>query len=259
MATPLALRVTAGRARAYGRTWRSSVATTFVTPVLVLVAMGLGLGSLVDGGDRTDVLGGMAYLDFLAPGLLAAAGMQLAAGEAAWPVRLGMKWERTYVAALATPIRPQDLVVGGLLWTLVRVVLGASAFAAVMVLFGVGTPTGALLALLPVALTGLAFAAPIMGYTAAFDHDIAVVSLFRFGLVPLYLFSGTFFPIAQLPEVLRPVARATPLWHGVEMTRAAALGGQPDLSWWVHVSYLAAWALIGLWLAIAVFRRKLRA
>jgi lipooligosaccharide transport system permease protein len=258
MARPLALRVTAARADAYRRTWRSSVATTFITPVLVLLAMGLGLGTLVDGGRDPQALGGLPYLDFLAPGLLAATAMQLAAGEAAWPVRLGMKWERTYHAALATPVRPRDLVVGGLLWTGVRVVLGCSVFALMMLLFGVGSPLGALLSLVPCALIGFAFAAPIMGYVAGADSDMATVSLFRFGVVPLFLFSGTFFPISQLPELLQPLAQATPLWHGVELTRAAVLGGDPAAGVLVHGAYLLVWAVGGTVLSVWLFGRKLR-
>lgn len=258
MARPLALRIAAGRADAYRRTWRSSIPTTFITPVLVLVAMGLGLGTLVDGSQREDALGGLPYLQFLAPGLLAATGMQLAAGEAAWPVRLGMRWERTYHAALATPVRPGDLVIGGLLWTLARVVIGGSVFAAVMLLFGVGTPAGAASALAPVALTGMAFAAPIMGYVAAMESDIAVVSLFRFGIVPLFLFSGTFFPISQLPDVLVPLAYATPLWHGVELTRAAALGMAPAAPWSVHAAYLLTWSVVGSVVSVRVFEWRLR-
>jgi lipooligosaccharide transport system permease protein len=258
MARPLALRVAAGRADAYRRTWRSSAATTFITPVLMLVAMGLGLGTLVDGGRGPGALGGLPYLDFLAPGLLAATAMQLAAGEAAWPVRLGMKWLRTYHAALATPLRPRDLVLGGLMWAGVRVLLGGAVFAAVMLVFGVGSPAGAVLSLLPVVLLGLAFAGPIMGYTAAADTDIAVVSLFRFGIVPLFLFSGTFFPISQLPDILRPIAYATPLWHGVELIRAAVLGLAPAAPWGLHAGYLLAWAVVGSLVAVVVFERRLR-
>lgn len=258
MARPLLLRVTAGHAAAYARMWRTSAATTFVTPVLILVAMGLGLGTLVDGGQDPQALEGLPYLDFLAPGLLAASAMQLAAGEAAWPVRLGMKWERTYHAALATPIRPADLVLGGLLWTSVRVLLGTTAFAVVMLLFGVGTPAGAALALLPAVLLGLAFASPIMGYVAAMDSDIAVVSLFRFGIVPLFLFSGTFFPISQLPEALRPLAYATPLWHGVELVRAAVLGLSPTFPWWAHVGVLVGVAGVGLLVTLRLFAWRLR-
>ncbi len=258
MVTPLPLRVAEGRADVYRRTWRSSIATTFVNPVIVLVAMGLGLGTLVDRGQDPQALEGLTYLEFLAPGLLAASAMQLAAGEGAWPVRLGIRWLRTYHAALATPVRPQDLVVGGLLWTVVRVLLGGAVFAVVMLVFGVGAPAGALLAMIPVALIGLAFAAPIMGYTAALNSDIAVVSLFRFGIVPLFLFSGTFFPISQLPDVVRPVAYVTPLWHGVELTRAAVLGSAPAASWALHVAYLAAWAVVGCFFAIRVFERRLR-
>jgi lipooligosaccharide transport system permease protein len=252
----VALRVLEGYARTYRRTWKGSVATTFVAPVLFLAAMGLGLGSLVDrGGDAA--LPTASYLAFLAPGLLAASAMQTAATDTTWPVMAGIKWLKTYHAALATPVGPRDLLTGHLAWVLVRVLFAAAVFAAVMVAFGAAPPARAALAVLPATLTGLAFASLITAFSASRDNEYALASLHRFGVVPLYLFSGTFFPVEQVPELLQPLAYVSPLWHGVELTRAAALGTAPAWSAAVHVGILVAAAVAGFPLAVRALTRRL--
>lgn len=257
MAVPMVWRVFEVHAKQYSRIWRSSLSTTFLNPVLFLLAMGVGLGSLVDTGDGTAVLG-VAYLTFLAPGLLAATTMQTAAGDSAWPVMAGIKWIRTYHAALASPISVQDLVFGHLAWLIARLFLTATVFAFVMVFFGATSISQAFLSIPPAVLTGLAFGAAITAFTVRLKKDQALVSLFRFGIVPLFLFSGTFFPIEQLPTFMQPIAYATPLWHGVELTRGAALGIATTLPWFWHVGYLVVLAAIGTYLAITGFRKQLR-
>lgn len=253
---PPAVRVVEGYARTYRRTWKGTAVTTFVSPVLFLAAMGLGLGTLVDRGGGAAVPA-ETYLAFLAPGLLAASAMQTAATDTTWPVMAGIKWLKTYDAALATPVSPSDLMAGHLGWVLVRVTFASVVFAAVMVAFGAAGPLGAAVAVLPAALTGLAFASLITAFTASRKNEYALASLFRFGVVPLFLFSGTFFPLEQVPELLRPIAYVTPLWHGVELTRAAALGGAPALPALVHVAVLVACAAAGFPLAVRALTRRM--
>jgi lipooligosaccharide transport system permease protein len=256
MAAP-ALRVLEAQARAYRRTWKGSVVTTFLNPVLFLLAMGVGLGTLVDRGQGTAALAGGSYLAFLAPGLLAATTMQTGAGDSSWPVMAGMKWVKTYHAALATPVGARDIVRGHLGWVSIRLVMTALAFVAVMTAFGASSLAGGLLAAGPAVLTGLAFAGPITAFAASLQTDYALSSLFRFGIVPMFLFSGTFFPVSQLPPALQPVAFVTPLWHGVQLCRAAALGVAPAWPVVVHVGYLLAWFVTGLLLAERAFERRL--
>jgi lipooligosaccharide transport system permease protein len=117
------MRATEGWARTYRRTWRGSVFSSVLTPVLFLLAMGAGVGSLVDRGQGADALGGLDYMTFLAPGLLAASAMQTGAMEAMWPVMARIKWVGTYHAALATPITVTELAVSQLLWVAVRVAI----------------------------------------------------------------------------------------------------------------------------------------
>jgi lipooligosaccharide transport system permease protein len=225
-------------------------------PVLYLGAMGLGLGTLVD-QHGTARLGGVSYLAFLAPGLLAATALQTAMGESTYPVLASVKWIKTYQAAVATPLRPADLFRGHLLFTAMRLVMNSAIFLAVMTAFGaVRSPW--VLATIPVCLlTGLAFATPIEAFAITRDSQSGFAMLYRFGLIPLFLFSGTFFPISQLPGWIRPLAYATPLWHGVALCRSLSLG-TPDLgSALVHVAYLAALALVGLVIGQRNYRRRL--
>lgn len=252
-----ALRVAEGRARAYRHVWKGTAVTSFFTPVAFLVALGLGLGTLVDAGDAGRALAGGTYLAFLAPGLLAATTMQTAANECAWPVMAGLKWHRTYDALIATPIAVRDLVIGHLLWTAVRLLMVAAAFAVVMAAFGVSGAGGSALAVAPAVLTGIAFAPAVLAFAAVQDDADGLAALFRFGITPLFLFSGAFFPVSQLPGWLQPVAFATPLWHGVELTRAAVLATVPALAPGWHMAYLAVWAAVGTVVAIRLLGRRL--
>jgi len=256
MAVPAPLRVVEAGARVYRRTWRGSVISTFLNPVLFLLAMGVGLGTLVDEGRGNTELG-IAYLTFLAPGLLAATAMQTGAGDASYPVMAGIKWRKTYHAALATPLGVRDLVLGHVGWVTVRLTFVTVVYAGVMTLFGATTVAEGLLAVPPAVLTGVAFAAAVTAYTANLQRETGLSTLFRFVIVPLFLFSGTFFPISQLPDAIEPAAYATPLWHGVSLCRNLALGLPFEVHPLLSVGYLGLWAGVGTWLSIRVMRRRL--
>ena len=248
MAAIETIRVVETQARAYRRIWRGSVITTFLNPVLYLAAMGVGLGTLVDEGSGRQTLEGFSYLAFLAPGLMAASTMQTGAGDGAWPVMDGIKWHRQYEGILCTPVAVRDLVAGHLLWVSIRLLMVSVVFGFVMVLFGASSISAAGRAVVPAVVTGMAFAGPVTAFTSTVDGSTGITNIFRFGIVPMFLFSGTFFPIEQLPGWTQPIAYATPLWHGVEMTRSWALGLDPVLSPVVHFGYLAIW-IVGGWLA----------
>ncbi|MDX1690086.1 MAG: ABC transporter permease [Acidimicrobiia bacterium] len=255
--TVRALRVTEAGARVYRGTWRGSVISTFMNPVLFLLAMGVGLGTLVDDGGGTASLD-LPYLTFLAPGLLAATAMQTGAGDASYPVMAGIKWRKTYEATLATPISLPDLVIGQLGWVTIRLVFVTVVYAAVMTAFGATTVVEGLLSVPPAVLTGAAIAAAVTAYTANLEDATGLSALFRFAILPMFLFSGTFFPISQLPDYLEPVAYATPLFHGVSLCRGLALGEVPFVvapAW--SVLYLVVFAAAGTMLAIRVMRRRL--
>jgi lipooligosaccharide transport system permease protein len=245
---PPALRVVEANARIYRQTWRGSVISSFAVPLFTLVAMGSGLGRLVDDSGGVN---GSDFLAFLAPGLLAATAMTTAAGEASYPVVAGIRWSKNYHAALATPVSVSDLVYGLFGWLGIRLLFNLVIYAAIMAAVGAATWGAAMMAVLPATLTGLAFATPITAWVATLESDAALSSLFRFGIMPLFLFSGTFFPIEQLPDFLEPVAFLSPLFHGVELTRfAAGVPGSPYLLWWVHAAALAALVIGGTMAAV---------
>jgi lipooligosaccharide transport system permease protein len=240
----------------FKRTWRGTWASTVLTPLGFLAAMGLGLGSIVDTGSGAASLGGVDYLDFIAPGLLAASIMQQASFESSYPVLGAIKWAKQYHAQLATPLRVRDALAGHLIWVAVRLSISAVVFLVVMGLFGTLHSWWAVLCLPAAVLTGMAFAPGIFGYAATLETDSGFSLLFRFAIMPMFLFSGTFFPISQLPDWLEPLAYVVPLWHGVELCRDLDLGtvGWADLG---HVAYLALWVAGGFAVALRTFRRRL--
>jgi lipooligosaccharide transport system permease protein len=240
----------------YRRTWRGSIYTSVLSPVLYLGAMGLGLGKLVD-AHGTARLGGVSYLAFLAPGLLAAAAMQAGVEESTYPVLGSVKWRRTYYAAAASPLRPADIFHGHLLFTAMRLAMNSAVFLAVMAAFGAVTSPWVLAALPVAVLTGLAFAAPIEAWAITVVKDTSFALVFRFGLIPLFLFSGTFFPVTQLPAWIRPLAYITPLWNGVALCRSLSLGTATVGGTVVHVGYLAALAAAGIAVGNRTYRRRL--
>ncbi|MFU8840893.1 MAG: ABC transporter permease [Nitriliruptoraceae bacterium] len=257
MPTPIALRVLEGHARAYRHTWRGTTIGAIVTPVLFLAAMGLGLGQLVDDGGAGP-LAGVGYLTWLTPGLLAASAMQAGAADGTFPVMAGTRWVRTYHTAVASPVRPRDLHVGNLLWATVRISVIGLVFVGVAAAFGAVPLSRGLLALGPALLTGVAFCAALSAIVVKLGSDQLLSGLQRFVVVPLFLFSGTFFPVDQLPPAAAAIARVLPLWHGVELTRALALGTAPALPWPVHLGVVLVLLAAGLAVGAVTFDRRLR-
>jgi lipooligosaccharide transport system permease protein len=240
----------------YRRTWRGSIYSSVANPVLYLGAMGLGLGTLVD-QHGTGNIGGVTYLQFLAPGLLASTALQTALGESTYPVLAWVKWLKIYTAAIATPMRPADLFRGHLMFTAIRVTMNSVIFLAIMSAFGAVRSAWVVAAVPVCLLTGMAFATPIEAFSVTREKDSSFAMLYRFGLIPLFLFSGTFFPVTQLPEWIRPLAYATPLWHGVDLCRSLSLGTATWGSSLVHVAYLTAVALAGLAVGLRTYRKRL--
>jgi len=244
----------------YRRTFRASIFSSFLTPVLFLAAMGLGLGAYVD-DSANPTLGGVSYLAFLAPGLLVATCMQTAAFESTFPIMAGLVWSRVYHAMYATPIRGSDIALGNLAWIGFRLVLVAVIFTIVIVLFG-ATPSPLIVLAIPVAaLTGLAFAAPIAAFAATQRSPERFAAIFRFGIMPLFLFSGTFYPVESLPAVLQPLAWLTPLYHGVVLARGLSLGTigvAPTIPGAVvHLAVILGFIVVGAFFAVRLISAKL--
>jgi lipooligosaccharide transport system permease protein len=239
----------------YRRIWRGTAVTSVVTPVVYLLALGVGLGVFVD--RSTDLANGVSYLEFVAPGLMAATAMQLASFEASWPVMSAIKWDRQYHAMLATPLRVRDVMIGHQAFFTFRLLLTATVYFVVITAFGaVSSPYG-VLAIPVTVLVGLSFTAPIAAWAAYTSSEISFVAIFRFVILPMFLFSGTFFPISNLPAPLEVVAWLTPLWHGVTLCRDLTLGDLQPGADLLHLGYLLAFAAAGLIAARITYARRL--
>lgn len=239
----------------YRRVWRGTVVTSLVNPVFYLGALGIGLGTLVNKSSGQEL--GVDYLDFVAPGMLAATAMTIASNEASWPVMGSFRWTRQYFAMLATPIGPRDIVLGHQLWMTARVASTSLVYLAVIAAFGGINSALGVFALPASILLGAAFTAPFAAYAATRDNDAAFVPVNRFLIVPMFLFSGTFFPVSQLPLPLEWLAYATPLWHGVELCRMFTLGDFRALAALGHTAYLLAFVIGGLVWAEQTYSRRL--
>jgi lipooligosaccharide transport system permease protein len=239
----------------YKRVWRGTIGTSLVNPLLYLAALGVGLGTIVDKSSNAPA--GVPYLDFIAPGLLAAAAMQTAATESSWPVMGAIKWTRTYYAMTATPLTERDVLIGHQLFVVTRVLTASAAYLIVVAVFGAVNSWLGLLAIPVAVLIGTAFSMPMAAYSASTESDSSFPPIFRFVIVPMFLFSGTFFPVSQMPLALELVAYVTPIWHGVELCRGLMLGTIELLPALGHAAYLLAWTIGGLALARGAYRRRL--
>jgi lipooligosaccharide transport system permease protein len=229
--------------RVWRHFWFKSVLTGALMPVLFLLALGVGVGGMVE----QSTVGGVDYLQFVAPGILAASAVQYAAGACLWPVMAGTKWIGWYHAAAATPMTPTQVYEGYIGWLTLRAGLNAAMFLVVAAaLRAVASLWGV-----------LAVPAPLSAFSAAQDSDMPFPLIFRLLVMPMFLFSGAFFPIDQLPTVLQAVAVVSPMWHTVELCRAATTGTLAALPAAAHIAYLAAWVAVGRWFGVRTFNARL--
>ncbi|MEV8637114.1 ABC transporter permease [Streptosporangium sp. NPDC051023] len=236
----------------YRRLWRASVFSSFVLPVLFLVSIGIGVGRHV--GE----VGGVDYLAWIVPGVMASTAFQMAVSESTYSILGDFQWVRGYHTMRAAPIGIRNMVAGWLLYVLFRVEVAALVFLGVTSLFGALRSPWAVVTPLVTALVALAAAAPVMAFSASISHDSYFALLFRFVMIPSTLFAGVFFPVEQLPQVVRPLAYLSPLWHGVELSRAATLGVSPPWPVWGHVGCLLVFVVGGVVWAAAAFRKRLQ-
>lgn len=258
MSTPAAIRAWESHLTLYRTIWRSNVMGAVLQPFLYMLGMGLGVGALVDRGDSaTTLLEGLTYFEFLAPALLATTGMMISSQESMWPVTGGFRWQRTFHAQAATPLSPGEVLAGLALWQATRAMISVAGVAAVLLVFPETRSPGLLLAIPFGALTGVAFAAPISAWSASRESDHSFPTILRFGIIPLFLFGGAFYPVSQLPDWLEPVARITPLWHGVQLCRGAVHGRLGVADAVGHCAFLLAIALAGWFLGRIAFAKRL--
>jgi lipooligosaccharide transport system permease protein len=248
--------------RGYGWT----VALTAVgTPLVYLFAMGVGLATLIDanaGADGAVSLGAgrpISYLVFVAPALLASAAVMVAAEENTYPVMAGFKWRRTYYGPNASPLGSHQLVNGHCLGLLCRLLLTTGVYFLFLLLAGAVPQATGWIMILTAALGGLAFGLPVMAYAARIEEDKGQFAFVqRFVVMPLFLFSGTYFPLEAMPPVVRWIGWLSPLWHSTELGRVLAYG-RPEPAWLtvLHVCFLALLAAAGWFLARRIYTRRL--
>jgi lipooligosaccharide transport system permease protein len=241
----LATRVFERNLLAYRRMWLVFL-TGFVEPFMFLLSIGIGVGHLVG---KVPAAGGHAvsYRVFVAPGLLASAAMNGAVFDTTFNFFFKFKYARTFDAMLATPLSPGDVAVGELGWAQARGTIYAAAFLATMWGFGLVPSAWGVVALPGAMLIGLGFAGLGMGATT-FMRSFVDFDYVNIALVPLFLFSATFFPLDRYPGALRVIVRATPLYQGAAMERALVLG-HPNAATIAHAVYLAVMGAAGLRIA----------
>jgi len=250
LSVPHALSVWRRNAAMYRRTWMLNILPNFFEPVLYLMAIGIGVGSYVAQMD------GMSYVEFLAPGLVCVAAMNGASFEVTYNIFVRLNFEKAYDAMLTTPIQPQDVLAGEVLWAITRSCIYGGSFFIVLMLFGLTPLPNALFVLAIIPLAGLLFAA----IGIAFSLHIVTIDLFSFYftlfLTPLFLFSDVFFPLKErLTGTWLWVAEALPLLHPVRMARAAFRGeASPILLWDLAYQVIVA-ALLLAWARRGVRRR----
>lgn len=242
----------------YSRTWRGTIVISVANPLLFLLGVGVGIGHLVDHGGST-ALGGVTYSEFFAPGLLAASAMQTAFVEGGGRVTIAAGEAGAYRAAVTTPLEPEEILAGHLLFVIFRLATSCAAFILVMVAFGVTSGWWAVAVLPAALLTGLAFATPLAAWTVTLRTYTKVNTLFRFVIMPMYMFSGTFFALSQLPDGVRVVASVLPLAQGVALCRSLSLGSASLPAVIGHTAYLLVFVVAGIVAARITYRRRLHA
>jgi lipooligosaccharide transport system permease protein len=230
------------------RTYTGTVVVAGIgSPLLYLYALGVGLATIVDANTGGRAVDGVSYLVFVAPALLASAAITVASEEFTYPVMLGYKWNPTFTGAAASPIRPVQIVDGVVLSVIIRMSVNLVLFYLLMLVFGASPSPVGVLAIVAGLLGGLAFGTVIMGYTSTLQEDTGQLAMVqRFVVLPMTLFSGTFFPLAIFPIWLQWIGWISPLWHATELARVFSYGyDEPIWLTVVHVLYLGALILVG--------------
>ena len=248
-----------GRSNAFfRRIWKGVLIGSILQPLLYLLGVGIGVGSLVDQGDQAaTLLDGASYLAFYATALVATSPMFVVGQDALWPILDGFLWSNAYRAMVTTPLRPVDVVLGTAIHWCLRGVIAAGGVATVLLLFDDTRSPGLLLATGVGVLVGLAFGLPLAAWTATRDGDASFPAILRFGIIPMFLFAGVFYPVEQLPDWLEPVAWITPLFHGVELCRGAVIGGLGAGRALVHLGVLLAFVVGGFVAATITYGKRL--
>lgn len=254
-----AWRVAEYRLRQVTKWWGSIVAFGLGNPILFLLSVGLGVGSLVDANNGAEALGGVGYLQFVAPALLAAAAIQGVMDEVTFPTMDGFVWDKAFFAIGATSVSPKQIANGVMIVALLRGLFTTVLYLGILLAFGAIPVASVLPLLLTSMFAGWGWASLMLAFTARLESDdgyFAIIS--RFVVTPLFLFSGTFYPLEQMPIYLQPIGWVSPIWHSTELGRFLSYGAEIEpIMFFVHFGYLALMGVVGMSLAYPKFHQRL--
>jgi len=215
----------------------------FVEPVLYLMAFGFGIGQLI--GDIQDGSGNpVSYAAYIAPALLATSAMNGALYDATWNVFFKMHFSKVYQVMLSSSLGPMDVALGEISWALIRGATYSVGFMAIAWPLGLVTSAWGLLAIPAATLIAFGFASIGMAITS-YMKNFQQMNWVNFFLLPMFLFSGTFFPVSVYPEWIQVIVKALPLWQGVDLVRSLMLG-IIDISVLAHIAYFVVMIVLGL-------------
>jgi lipooligosaccharide transport system permease protein len=228
-------------------------------PVLYLVSIGLGVGAYIDKNTGGMGVDGVSYITFLAPALLATAAIQGAIDESVYPTLEGFKWDKIFFSMNSTPLSGNHIAMGVFFNSLIRVTFTAVIYWFVMLAFGVLESPRAWLAIFTAIMAGAAFGALMQALAGMLENeDIFFTVLGRFVIMPLFLFSGTFYPLTNMPIFLQWIGWISPLWHATELGRWLTYGHEiSSLMLYVHFIFLNSLLLIGIVASRRIFTRRL--
>ena len=235
------------------------IGLAIANPVLYLVSIGLGVGVYIDKNTGGMGVDGVSYITFLAPALLATAAIQGAIDESVYPTLEGFKWNKIFFSMNSTPLSGNHIATGVFLNSLIRVIFTAVIYWFVMLAFGVLESPRAWLAIFTAVMAGAAFGALMQALAGMLENeDIFFTVLQRFVIMPLFLFSGTFYPLTNMPIYLQWIGWISPLWHATELGRWLTYGHEiSTLMLYTHFIFLNSLLLIGIIASRRIFTRRL--
>jgi lipooligosaccharide transport system permease protein len=235
------------------------IAIAIANPVLYLVSIGLGLGSFIDQNAGSAGVDGVSYLTFLAPALLATAAIQGALDESVYPTLEGFKWNKIFFSMNATPLSGNHIAMGVFFNSLIRVVFTTVLYWLVMLAFGVLESPRAWLAIFTAVMAGAAFGVFMQALAGLLENENLFFTLVeRFIIMPLFLFSGTFYPLSSMPVFLQWIGWISPLWHATELGRWLTYGSEISTQMlFVHFIFLNSILIVGLIASRRIFTRRL--
>ena len=254
-----ALYVTEARLRAMLKWIWLIIGISIANPVLYLVSIGLGVGAYIDKNTGGMGVDGVSYITFLAPALLATAAIQGAIDESVFPTLEGFKWNKIFFSMNSTPLSGNHIAMGVFFNSLIRVIFTAVMYWVVMLAFGVLESPRSWLAIFTAVMAGAAFGAMMQALAGLLENEnIFFTVLNRFVIMPLFLFSGTFYPLTNMPIYLQWIGWISPLWHATELGRWLTYGHEISTQMlYVHFVFLNSLLLIGVIASRRIFTRRL--